>query len=213
MTAAKLDKERFKKELKEYYLHNPEETKMSNAKKKTNHKLKDLSQLPSTTSTVANAPSTSVLHASEQKPDSNDKDSPKTVIGLYNNNHELPIFTPEFIDHNKKIEIELKSLRKANVEIEQHNSVLLKHIENMQNGVRKLEDEISSAKSKNLLLEIYLTKLRCTLASGFADGGATVENVDKFMSELSSEATAQKSPAAVNRARDIIRKIDLKFSA
>lgn len=87
----------------------------------------------------------------------------------------------------------------------------------MENGVRKVEGEILSTKHQNVQLEMYLTKMKIILASGLHSvslpslkSGATVENIEKYMAELSSEATALKSPSTVNKAREILRKIDLK---
>lgn len=108
-------------------------------------------------------------------------------------------------------------LRKNNIEIEQQNSVLMKHIENMVNGVSKVESEILANKQRNVQLEIYLTRLRCILASGFNSltlptiKTASVENIDKYIDELSSEATAASSPMIVSKAQEILRKMDLKI--
>lgn len=72
-------------------------------------------------------------------------------------------------------------------------------------------------KQQNSQLEKYLTKLKCILASGLnsvplpgTKTGASVENITEYMQELTAETTAQKSPTAVNKARDILRKIEIK---
>jgi len=94
----------------------------------------------------------------------------------------------------------------------------MKHIENMVNGVTKVESEILANKQRNVQLEIYLTRLRCILASGFNSltlpsmhTTASVENIDQYISEMASEATAATSPAIVNKAAKILRKLDLKI--
>lgn len=109
-------------------------------------------------------------------------------------------------------------LRKNNIEIEQQNSVLMKHVENMVNGVTKVESEILTNKHRNVQLEIYLTRLRCILASGFNSltlpplkTTASVENIDKYIGEMSSEATAAAFPTIVSKATEILRKMDLKI--
>lgn len=88
----------------------------------------------------------------------------------------------------------------------------------MVNGVTKVESEVQANKQRNQQLEIYLTRLRCILASGFNSltlpamkSAASVENIDKYVGELSSEATAANFPAIVTRASEILRKMDLKI--
>ena len=48
------------------------------------------------------------------------------------NSFDIPIFTEEFLDHNKARELELKQLRKQTGEFEEQNAVLGKHIESMK---------------------------------------------------------------------------------
>ena len=52
---------------------------------------------------------------------------------------DIPIFTEEFLDHNKARETELRQLRKQNTEYEEQNAILSKHIENMKSAIDKLE--------------------------------------------------------------------------
>lgn len=206
---AKLDKDRFKRELKEFNRQHPDEKTVEQTPKK---KLK-----------LKNGTENGISGASEKSKQTaetglkKDEDVPKTSMNFMGTNCELPIFTDNFLEHNKIIETELKLLRKNNVEIEQQNSVLMKHIENMENGVKKVETEISATKEQNVRLEKYLTKMKIILASGLHSltlpslkSGATVENIEKYMTDMSSEATLQKSPGAVNKAREILRKMDLK---
>lgn len=88
----------------------------------------------------------------------------------------------------------------------------------MENGVRKVESEVVLKKQQNMQLEVYLTRLKCVLASGLHSlqlpsikSGASVENIEKYMTELASESTAVSNPASINKANDIIRKMDLKL--
>lgn len=188
-----------------------------------NHEIPESSK-PSTSSTPIPTPSTSYNMPSSSsfshvpaRPSTNqnsmkiDEDILKVLIGQ---NCEVPIFTDTFLEHNKVIESELKILRKNNVEIEQQNSVLMKHIENMQNGVSKVESEIAENRKRNMQLEVYLTKLRVILSANFNSlqipgwkGGATVENVDKYITDLAKVS----SNSTLNKARDIIKKIDLQI--
>ncbi|CRK88506.1 CLUMA_CG002258, isoform A [Clunio marinus] len=183
---AKLDKERFKNELKKF------------------------NELHKGDSIEINATEDNLKPKPEKNTNILEKncDIPKAFVGR----NELPIFTDVFLDHNKTIEIELKALRRNNVEIDQHNSVLMKHIENMENGVKKIENEVMISKQQNNQLEMYLTKLKIILASGFHSyvlptmkTGATVENIEAYMTELCSDQFAQKHPAIVNKARLILK--------
>lgn len=84
------------------------------------------------------------------------------------NNFDIPIFTEEFLDHNKTRDAELRQLRKSNTDYEQQNSMLQKHIENMKGAIEKLEEEIMQQKKNNTALQQHLEHLRTTLTAGFA---------------------------------------------
>lgn len=203
--SARIDQERFKVEMKEFEKKQQElgegDDKLPKKKKK-----KSKGKVEEVIAPVDHQPEI-ILKKKEDE-------VPKAFI---NANCELPIFTDAFLEHNKQIESELKQLRKSNVEIEQQNSVLMKHIENMDNGVIKVEGEIVATKQQNAQLEKYLTKLKCILASGLNSvplsglkTGASVENIAEYMQELTADATAQKSPTAVNKATAILRKIEIR---
>ena len=132
---------------------------------------------------------------------------------------EIPIFTNEFLEHNKVYDMELRSLRKSKTDLEQQNSVLEKHVENMKFGVEKMITENNELEEKNRLLEIYLDKLKRKLALALATlplpsapNGATVDNIEKYMQDLYKMSTSNShGPATLNKAKDIIRKLDLQI--
>lgn len=219
---ARIDKERFNQELKEFEILNPiasdEGSLNKSSKKKPRKKKLTTSSLPSSpvmqspnhniagTSSSFHAPQPSLPQVVKRE-----DDVPRAFIGT---NCEVPIFTDVFLDHNKSIEAELKILRKNNIEMEQQNSVLMKHIENMENGVFKVENEVALTKKKNMQLEVYLTKLRCLLAANFhslslpgSKGGATVENIDKYLLDLSQKSHTGTS----TKAREILKNVDFKI--
>lgn len=84
-------------------------------------------------------------------------------------NIDIPIFTEEFLDHNKIRDAELRQLRKSNTDYEQQNSILQKHIESMKNAIEKLENEIMQQKRNNNSLQRHLNHLRMTLTNGFSN--------------------------------------------
>lgn len=167
-----------------------------------------------------------------KKPKSNGEDSDHKELVPYLNgkeekqreirvgDYEIPIFTDDFLEHNKIIDSELRMLRKSNIDYEQQNSVLEKHVENMDNGIQKLENETNSLRTRNAVLQSYLQKLRSVLAgalSGLPIGadnkGATVDNIDKYMSDLHQMAKSSTHGHTLNKAKDIIRKLDLQSLA
>lgn len=132
---------------------------------------------------------------------------------------EIPIFTDQFLEHNRQIDAELKKLRKLNTDYEHQNSVLEKHVENMQNGIGKLTNETNDLVEENKRLQRYLDVVRQKLASALCDlaiptepHGANIENIDKYMNDLNEMAKNNShGPASLNKAKDILRKIDFNI--
>lgn len=132
---------------------------------------------------------------------------------------EIPIFTDQFLEHNRQIDAELKKMRKLNTDYEHQNSVLEKHVENMQNGIGKLTNETNELVEENKRLQRYLDVVRQKLAAALCDlaiptepNGATLENIDKYMNDLNEMAKNNShGPASLNKAKDILRKIDFNI--
>ncbi|XP_037038673.1 high mobility group protein 20A [Bradysia coprophila] len=223
LEAAELDKERYHKEYAIYEANkaadqsSPEKPEHSPIHTKTNG-----------TSTKSEKKPDKIK--SEKKPDEPEKEKqpekrqeklplkeppPKLPrIGDY----DIPIFTEEFLDHNKTVDTELRLLRKSNTDYEQQNSVLEKHVENIRNGISKLESETNALKENNQLLETYITKLRMKLTTalaGLSIPGETepcnLQNIDRYMTILQQMATNSHGPASLNKAKDIVRKLDLQI--
>lgn len=132
--------------------------------------------------------------------------------------YDIPIFTEEFLEHNKTVDTELRLLRKSNTDYEQQNSVLEKHVENIRNGISKLENETSALKENNELLQTYIAKLRKKLTTALAglsipgeSEPCNLQNIDKYMSALQQMAANSHGPASLNKAKDIVRKLDLQI--
>lgn len=132
---------------------------------------------------------------------------------------DIPIFTDQFLEHNRRVESELRQLRKSNTDYEQQNSVLEKHVESMTNGIAKLNKETEEIKKHNDVVEQYVLQLRSRLASALSGlsipskpGGANTDNIDTFMEDLVLMANSNlHGPASLNKAKDIIRKLDLNI--
>ncbi|MCL4132476.1 UNVERIFIED_CONTAM: hypothetical protein GTU68_014069 [Idotea baltica] len=129
---------------------------------------------------------------------------------------EIPIFTEEFLNHNKMREGELRQLRKSNTEYEEQNTILQKHIESMRAAVEKLEDETRQQQTKNASLKQHLSSLRKTLSQAFSDIPVPGSNetpkedtVDNYISQLHSVITSnpQQHPKLVQNVKQIVNNL------
>lgn len=195
LEAAEADRERYHREVIEYKQNN--EVASNSKKPKANGSDSDLSK---------------------EMPYLNGREERQRDIRV--GDYEIPIFTDDFLEHNKVIDSELRMLRKSNIDYEQQNSVLEKHVENMDNGIQKLENETNSLKTRNAVLQSYLQKLKSVLAGALAGlpigtgkEGATVDNINRYMTELHQMAKSSTHGHALNKAKDIIRKLDLQSLA
>lgn len=109
------------------------------------------------------------------------------------NGFDIPIFTEEFLDQNKAREAELRRLRKANVEFEEQNAALQKHIADMYNAKERLEAELGQDEQRTQALQRHLVALRQTLVSslsGVALPGTgetpSIGTLDPYLSRLSN---------------------------
>lgn len=142
-------------------------------------------------------------------------EKPPETFEHKNGDFDIPIFTDEFLDHNKTIETELRALRKSFTDYEQQNSVLEKHVENMRNGINKLTNETTEMMANNKVLQAYLEKMRSKLvntmgslpAASGSDHNITMNNIDDFLQNLPSA----HGVATLNKAKDLIRKLDLNI--
>ncbi|XP_040156572.1 high mobility group protein 20A [Anopheles arabiensis] len=196
LEAAEVDKERYNKEISEYKLNNEAKAKA----------LQNESQVAKKEVTGPKVVISSIPYV-------NGKVEQKVAR---QGDYDIPIFTEDFLDHNKTIDSELRTLRKSNIDYEQQNSVLEKHVENMENGIQKLDGEKSSLEAQNVVLENYLKKLRAALANALQGlplaseySGATIDNIDQYLEKLHQMADSSTQGHTLNKAKDIIRKLDL----
>lgn len=132
-------------------------------------------------------------------------------------NFDIPIFTEEFLDHNKTRDSELRQLRKSNTDYEQQNAILQKHIDNMKDAITKLESEIAQQEKYNVSLQKHLEQLTGTLTNGFSNvklpglkEGATQQNIDTYMTNLHSillENSSQDA-ALLQTVRGIVNRLE-----
>lgn len=171
LDAAEQDRERYAREFSAYKQTEAYKlfTAQAAASAQQDKKLKEDSKGGSTGSTPATTGS-AVGQREEPRPPL--RNAPMSGTGEKDgdlSNFDIPIFTEEFLDHNKTREAELRQLRKSNTDYEQQNSILQKHIENMRSAISKLESETSAQRTNNLALQQHLDQLRATLATSFSN--------------------------------------------
>ncbi|KAL0269094.1 UNVERIFIED_CONTAM: hypothetical protein PYX00_006929 [Menopon gallinae] len=130
---------------------------------------------------------------------------------------DIPIFTEEFLDHNKIREAELRQLRKSNTDYEQQNSILEKLIENTKTAITKLEEETVQQRCHNQALQQHLDQMRVTLTDAFGEielpgdnERPTLQTIDSYMVKLHGLLLTQNttSPLYV-RVREVVQQLDL----
>lgn len=131
---------------------------------------------------------------------------------------DIPIFTEEFLEHNKTKEAELRQLRKQANEFEEQNAILQKHVENMRSAIGKLELETLQQQENNAALAKHLESLRRLVISHFAGTHLsphrkeplTMDNVDAYMAELRKivQERPKENEALVAKAKDIASRMN-----
>lgn len=65
-------------------------------------------------------------------------------------------------------EAELRQLRKTNMEYEERNAALQKHVESMRSAVERLEGDVVQERTRSSLLQQHLDQLRSALTHSFS---------------------------------------------
>ncbi|XP_054858504.1 high mobility group protein 20A [Eublepharis macularius] len=130
---------------------------------------------------------------------------------------DIPIFTEEFLNHSKAREAELRQLRKSNMEFEERNAALQKHVESMRTAVEKLEVDVIQERSRNTVLQQHLETLRQALTSSFAGiplpgSGETpsMDTIDSYMNRLHSIilANPQENETLIATVREVVNRLE-----
>ncbi|XP_033725522.1 high mobility group protein 20A-like isoform X1 [Pecten maximus] len=132
---------------------------------------------------------------------------------------DIPVFTEEFLDHNKARESELRQLRKQTTELEEQNAILSKHIDNMKQAIEKLEVESVQQRSSNMALQGHLDGLRASLTSHFSSTPLpgtgelpTIDTIDSYMAKLHSLIleSPQDHESLIATVRDILGRLNVE---
>ncbi|XP_041914140.1 SWI/SNF-related matrix-associated actin-dependent regulator of chromatin subfamily E member 1-related [Alosa pseudoharengus] len=135
----------------------------------------------------------------------------------FSNGFDIPIFTEEFLDQNKAREAELRRLRKANVEFEEQNAVLQKHIANMYSAKERLEAELGQDEQRTQALQRHLLGLKQTLVSSLSGvplpgTGETpsISTLDSYLSRLSNvlENSPNEHRALLVKLQEVLAHLD-----
>ncbi|KAK7126864.1 hypothetical protein R3I94_018143 [Phoxinus phoxinus] len=130
---------------------------------------------------------------------------------------DVPIFTEEFLDQNKAREAELRRLRKANVEFEEQNAVLQKHIADMFSAKERLEAELGQDELRTQALQRHLQVIKQTLVSSLATvplpgTGETpsIGTLDSYLSRLSNtlESRPHEHRGLVLKLQELLAHLD-----
>ncbi|XP_066597930.1 high mobility group protein 20A [Prorops nasuta] len=129
---------------------------------------------------------------------------------------DIPIFTEEFLDHNKACETELRQLRKATSDYEAQNAVLQRHVDSLYAAVNRLESETNQQRTTNQALQRHLESLRSQLTSCFASiplpgthEGATLQNIDSYIERLESLLNSNSEIGLRTTVRNAISRLEL----
>jgi len=195
---AEKDKERYVKELEAY--HQTEAYKMFTKKQAEKRAKED--------------------DAENRAPLNGALDAPNTgATGDDTPSFDIPIFTEEFLDHNKARETELRQLRKQNTEFEEQNAILSKHIDNMKAAVEKLKVESVQQQHNNTALQQHLDLLRTTLTANFAHVPLpgthevpALDSIDNYMAKLHSIIldSPQENEALIATVREIVGRLNFE---
>uniref|UniRef100_A0A4W6CPF9 High mobility group protein 20A n=1 Tax=Lates calcarifer TaxID=8187 RepID=A0A4W6CPF9_LATCA len=118
---------------------------------------------------------------------------------------------------SKAREAEMRQLRKTNMEYEERNAALQKHVESMRGAVERLEGDVMQERGRNGLLHQHLETLRQALTSSFSavplpGSGETpsLETIDSYMKKLHSiiVSNPQEHENLINTVRDVVNRLD-----
>ncbi|KAG9489589.1 hypothetical protein GDO78_005514 [Eleutherodactylus coqui] len=130
---------------------------------------------------------------------------------------DIPIFTEEFLNHSKAREAELRQLRKSNVEFEERNAALQKHVESMRSAVQRLEAELNQEQGRNGLLQQHLLNVRqalthclCAVPIPGTNETPTLETIDSYMSRLQSAVLThpKESEVLISGVREVLSQLE-----
>ena len=113
---------------------------------------------------------------------------------------DVPIFTQEFLEHNKRSEGDLRTLKKTCAEVEEQNALLLRECSRLDSAILKSNEEIDRYRRMSDDMDAWLKKHRNELVIAFSMRELpgvprpTLENIDEFV-KISAEKLKSKNSA------------------
>ncbi|CAH0585648.1 unnamed protein product [Chrysodeixis includens] len=183
-------------------------------------KVQSASEQPAAATTNVSAPPAAVIVPRQQTPPRpRPCITPASGEDVNGGDTDIPIFTDQFLQHNKLRESELRQLRKANSDYEQQNAILQRHAEEVSGATSKLRAETAAAAERTAALLTHRRALVAALVQALqavaipgGPNGATEQNIDEYMEKLQGLAADGKGAAAVKQARDILNRIELPIN-
>ncbi|XP_063624146.1 high mobility group protein 20A isoform X1 [Cydia splendana] len=237
LDAADQDKEKYNKEwdeykktdaYKEFRRQQMEQKHSVGAAKKMKHNHNQASEGVSTAapqtntepSTVtANGPSAPAVPRQQTPPRPRPCITPASGEDFGGGDTDIPIFTDQFLQHNKLRESELRQLRKANSDYEQQNAILQRHAEEVSAATARLRAETAAAAERTAALLTHRRALVAALVHALqavaipgGPTGATESNIEEYMDKLHTLARETKNHATIKQARDILNKVELPIN-
>lgn len=126
----------------------------------------------------------------------------------------VPIFSEDFLQHNRDLESQLRKLRQTSANLEEENALLSRHVENMKSAVEKVQKEVQKQEKKNESLQSHLAVIREVLAVTFKDvplpgskETPTPATIDSYMSKLQSTISSEpdKHPLLMEKVSAIAK--------
>ena len=167
---AKKDKDRYEVEFAEYQTTEQYKNYLESQKEQSNSNTNNSKEVEGGPASKSKKKKKTSAPAREERNSFDESDGEVSLAEPArenSNSFDIPIFTEEFLDHNKARELELKQLRKQTGEFEEQNAVLGKHIESMKSAITKLEVETVQQRQNNAGLQHQLDQLRQMVVTQF----------------------------------------------
>ncbi|XP_064388489.1 high mobility group protein 20A-like [Halichondria panicea] len=129
----------------------------------------------------------------------------------------IPIFSDEFLKHNREMEAKLRKLRQSSSNLEEENALLSRHVDSMKSAVLKVQNEVKKQEDRNGKLQGHLVMLREILVTMFKEvplpGSGdlpTVDTIDAYMGKLQQAISndPDKYPDLMVKVSDIAKQLD-----
>lgn len=134
---------------------------------------------------------------------------------------QIPIFTEQFLEYNRKREADLRQLRKHNSVFEEQNAVLNKQIDHMKSVMDRVKSEIIEQENENSNMQSYLDKITRVFAEKFeklvfpdaikeqmSSGSINIDKKLAHLSDFISNEKGEEVSELKKRVKELISTLD-----